>query len=116
MDALLSYFRVKIAMIFSVLNINRMQHGSSPLQTADVRLHGAPDSVRALAMRKDHFYGDGTPARPFVGGWLVEARAVCRNQQALYWLVENGFKRYGEYWGLPDDSIPQPTCAKLALG
>lgn len=111
MKNLSGYFAKKAAMVVSLLRGTGQSAATARYDNQNVRLVNAPTAVQLGAMRKEIFYGEGNQQHPFVGGWLIQSRKVSRDPQALGWLVENGFKRYGEYWGRPDDSMPRVPSA-----
>lgn len=63
-----------------------------------------PPSIRAAAARNEHFRGNGTPATPFVGGWIVDGRALSYDTEAHAWLNAHGFRHHGRRWCRADDA------------
>lgn len=61
-----------------------------------------PPAIAPHAKRNEHFHGNGT-THPFVGGWVIDGRAVSYDKEAHAWLKANGFTHHGRRWFRADD-------------
>lgn len=62
-----------------------------------------PNAMQQHAARNERMSGNGLPGCPFVGGWIVNGRAVSYDDDAKTWLKANGFKHHGRSWFRFDD-------------
>jgi hypothetical protein len=69
--------------------------GSTPttLQASDF-----PQTFAPHAKYKANFAGNGTPAAPYIGGWVVDGRALSHDPEAQAWLKGQGFQHRGRRW------------------
>lgn len=63
-----------------------------------LNLSDFPVAMQEHAKRNERMSGNGLPGCPFVGGWIVNARAFSYDDDAKAWLKANGFAHHGRRW------------------
>ena len=68
-----------------------------------LNLSDFPADMQQHAARNERMSGNGLAGCPFVGGWIVNGRAVSYDDEAKAWLKVNGFTCRGRRWFRFDD-------------